>query len=247
MIIYKQLLLALINITNEGLGMTESRKKLLNKPPYIQLAIDIPNLNEITDLFSRITRKKLKYDPLIEIGTPLLKNEGLKTAVPFFKRYFPNNYLIADLKTLDVGRLEVNLGYNSGVNACVVSGLAPIATINQFIQECELLNIDSWIDTLGLSLQNLNKKIKLLNQMPTVLIIHRGIDEELSGTESPWDRIKEVKKLVPSLIASAGGITLDNVLEPKKFGADIFIIGRAIYTSDDPQKALNSFYSSILD
>ena len=57
--------------------------------------------------------------------------------------------------------------------------------------------------------------------------------------------IQKIKSLTPSLVASAGGITLSNIQEPKKFGADIFIIGRAIYQSKNPKEVLEAFYSAI--
>ncbi|MHA2289521.1 MAG: orotidine 5'-phosphate decarboxylase / HUMPS family protein [Promethearchaeota archaeon] len=226
--------------------MNLSKPTILKNPPYIQLAIDIPLISEVRKLFTQlaeITTSQL----LIEIGTPFLKNEGLRSVAPFCREYFPNNYLIADLKTLDVGELEVNLGYQTGVNACVVSGLAPIATINNFISECKHSNIDSWVDTLGIPFNEFKIKLKLFKSFPDVLVIHRGIDEEISGKLFTWEIIREYKRIIPSLIAVAGGITLDNIHEPLKNGSDIIIVGRAIYQAENPSSQLNKFIDSLKD
>ncbi|MHA1976077.1 MAG: orotidine 5'-phosphate decarboxylase / HUMPS family protein [Candidatus Hodarchaeales archaeon] len=224
--------------------MDLSVSSALTTPPYIQLAIDIPLISKVRELFSQIAKISTSQ-LLIEIGTPFLKNEGLRSVVPFCREYFPHNYLIADLKTLDVGKLEVSLGAETGVNACVVSGLAPIATINNFISECRNSKINSWIDTLGIPFDKFKSKIKSLTSFPDVLIIHRGIDEELSGKKYTWEIIKKYRSMIPSLIAVAGGITLDNIHQPLKNGSDIIIVGRAIYQAADPLIQLNKFLASI--
>ena len=218
----------------------------LDKPPYIQLAIDIPNQEQVKRVLESINHS-ISSKLLLEIGTPLLKNEGLLNIVPIFRGFSSNSYIIADLKTLDVGKLEVKIGYQAGVNACVVSGLAPFATIENFINECSLLGIDSWLDTLGTNFDSLEKKIQSLKKFPDVIVIHRGIDEELSGKTSPWEMIQKIKSVTPSLVASAGGITLSNIHEPFEQGADIFIIGRAIYQAKNPNEELNNFYASLGD
>lgn len=220
------------------------QKKLLDDPPYIQLAIDIPYLPIVEDLLSKISKSDF-HELLIEVGTPLMKNEGLVRIVPVIRKYYPDNYIIADFKTLDVGKLEVKIGYEGGANAGVVSGLAPIETITGFISECRTLGIDSWLDTLGLSVREVMNKINQLQEFPNVIIIHRGIDEEISGKKSSWKIIQELKNLVPSLIACAGGIDLSTVHEPLTAAGDILIIGRAIYQADNPLEALSNFYQAL--
>ena len=128
--------------------MNPPKQIRLDKPPYVQLAIDIPNQEQVKRVLESISHS-ISSKLLLEIGTPLLKNEGLLNIVPIFRSFSSNSYIIADLKTLDVGKLEVKICYQAGVNACVVSGLAPFATIENFINECSLLGIDSWLDTLG--------------------------------------------------------------------------------------------------
>ncbi len=226
--------------------MNQFKRRNLNNPPYIQLAIDIPDQQQVKQLFERIS-SAISPQLLLEIGSPLLKNEGLVTTVPMFRRFSSSSYIIADLKTLDVGKLEVNLCHQIGADACVVSGLAPLATIKSFVSECNTLGIDSWLDTLGTDFSVLTEKFHALEAFPDVIVVHRGIDEELSGKSSPWDIIQKIKSITPGLVASAGGINLSNIQEPHKFGADIFIVGRAIYQSKNPRKELEAFYSFIVN
>jgi len=224
--------------------MNQNKRKTLNNPPYIQLAIDIPDQKKVKQVFEQIS-SAISSQLLLEIGTPLLKNEGLINMVPMFRQFSSDSYIIADLKTLDVGKLEVNLCHNIGADACVVSGLAPIATIKSFISECSDLGIDSWLDTLGTDFSDIEEKIRVLEAFPDVIVVHRGIDEELSGISSPWGMIQKIKSITPGLVASAGGINLSNLQEPNKYGADIFIVGRAIYQAKNPGEELEKFYSAI--
>jgi len=224
--------------------MKQVKSRILNNPPYIQLAIDIPDLQQVEQLFEKL-QTVISPQLLLEIGTPLLKNEGLVTTVPMFRRFSSSSYIIADLKTLDVGKLEVNLCHQIGADACVVSGLAPLATIKSFLSECAALGINSWLDTLGTDFSDLKEKLQVLESFPDVIVVHRGIDEELSGISSPWKMIQKIKSIRPSLVAAAGGINLSNIQEPYKHGADIFIVGRAIYQSKNPREALEMFYLKI--
>ncbi len=225
--------------------MSNTLDLYLNNPPYLQLAVDIPNLPVVHILLSKIVNIKSPR-LLLELGTPLIKNEGLRNLVPVFRKYFPDQYLIADLKTLDVGELEVELAQKTGVNACVVSSLAPIPTINNFIKTCDDLGLDAWMDSLGGDFKSLKPKIKSLNQDPDVIIVHRGIDEEIAGTQSSWNTITKFKSFSKALIAIAGGLSLENMSVAKIHGADIFIIGRAIYQSENPQSTINQFLSTIM-
>ena len=41
---------------------------------------------------------------IVEMGTPLVKNQGVLNVVPAFRRRFPEAILLADMKTMDGGR-----------------------------------------------------------------------------------------------------------------------------------------------
>ncbi len=216
---------------------------LLTNPPYLQLAIDLPDLMQVGKLLAKINSNHSRK-LLLEMGTPLIKNEGIKNVVPVIRNRFPEIYLISDLKTLDVGRLEVEFSVKSGVDACVVSGLAPQATIKDFVKACKEFGVDSWVDSLGTNIDNFMNKLKTSGIRPDVVIIHRGIDEELSGVQSPWENIKKLQGYA-HLIAVAGGLTLNNVNQALLNGANILIIGRAIYQAENPQDKINEFLAKI--
>jgi 3-hexulose-6-phosphate synthase len=53
---------------------------------------------------------------ILELGTPLLKYEGVRNVVPIFRQRFPEALLLADMKTMDGGEGEANAVYGGGGN-----------------------------------------------------------------------------------------------------------------------------------
>jgi 3-hexulose-6-phosphate synthase len=53
---------------------------------------------------------------IVEMGTPLLKNQGISNVVPAFRRKFPDAILLADMKTMDGGAFEARAVYSTGGN-----------------------------------------------------------------------------------------------------------------------------------
>jgi 3-hexulose-6-phosphate synthase len=65
---------------------------------------------------------------LVEMGTPLLKNEGVSNVVPAFRRAFPETLLLADMKTMDGGGFEARAVYAAGGNIVDFLALAGVDT-----------------------------------------------------------------------------------------------------------------------
>jgi len=65
---------------------------------------------------------------IVEMGTPLLKNEGVSNIVPAFRRKFPEALLLADMKTMDGGAFEARAVYAGGGNIVDFLALAGVDT-----------------------------------------------------------------------------------------------------------------------
>jgi 3-keto-L-gulonate-6-phosphate decarboxylase len=65
---------------------------------------------------------------IVELGTPLLKYEGVRNVVPIFRQRFPKALLLADMKTMDGGEEEANAVYGGGGNVIDFLALAGEAT-----------------------------------------------------------------------------------------------------------------------
>src|SRR5262245_48789172 len=53
---------------------------------------------------------------IVEMGTPLLKTQGVANVVPAFRKQFPNALLLADMKTMDGGGGEARNVFAGGGN-----------------------------------------------------------------------------------------------------------------------------------
>jgi 3-keto-L-gulonate-6-phosphate decarboxylase len=65
---------------------------------------------------------------IVEMGTPLLKNEGVSNVVPAFRLEFPEALLLADMKTMDGGAFEARAVYAGGGNIVDFLALAGVDT-----------------------------------------------------------------------------------------------------------------------
>ncbi|RLG52661.1 MAG: formaldehyde-activating enzyme [Thermoproteota archaeon] len=204
-------------------------------PPYLQIALDIPSLSRIIEVVKQIP----KSDTIIlEAGTPLIKRYGA-SVIRQLREVAPDVFIVADLKTLDVGKVEVDIAFEETADGVVASGLAPVETLNKFVYEADRLGIYSFIDMLGVSdpLSVLEK----LEKLPSGVIVHRGVDE--AGRDIRWHLVKKIREAYGRklLIAVAGGIVPENVREALRLGADIVIVGRYITQSRDVERAVREF------
>ena len=65
---------------------------------------------------------------IVEMGTPLVKNEGVSNVVPAFRQKFPDALLLADMKTMDGGGGEARGVYARGGNIVDFLALAGVDT-----------------------------------------------------------------------------------------------------------------------
>jgi len=209
--------------------------------PYLQIALDSPDLEAVKKIVSQLPKSDRL---LLEVGTPLLKRYGTKV-IRELRETAQDVFMIADLKTLDVGQVEVDIAFNETADSAVASGLATKSTLDKFIYESKRLSIYSAIDMMNV-VEPL-EVLKSLDTLPDIIILHRGIDEE-SGGKTRWQIIKEIKeefKGKKMLIAVAGGITIETAKEALMKGADILIVGRYITQSKDVEKACRELLSIV--
>lgn len=206
-------------------------------PPYLQVALDIPDLTRTKTILTELP----KSDRIIlEAGTPLIKKYGTKV-IHDLREIAKDIFIIADLKTLDVGQVEVDLAFDETADAVVVSGLASKETLNRFIYEAKRLGIYAFVDMMDV--KSPVETLKSLEQTPDVIVLHRGIDEEHSGL-TRWDLIRQIKDMFAAkktLIAVAGGIDPSTAPKALESGADILIVGRYVTQSRDIERAARDF------
>jgi len=207
------------------------------RPPYLQISLDNPDLEKAKKILTQIPGSDRV---IIEIGTPLIKRFGTR-AINELRQTNKDAFMVADLKTLDVGKVEVDIAYEDTADAVVASGLAPPETLDSFVHEAKRLGIYGIIDMLNV--EDIITKLKSLKEFPDVVILHRGIDQE-TGRSCGLERIKLIRQTFSDkkfLIAVAGGIVPETAKEALELGADIIIVGRYVTQSKDLERAVRDF------
>jgi bifunctional enzyme Fae/Hps len=210
-------------------------------PPYLQIALDIPDLERTKRIITQVPRSDRV---ILEAGTPLIKKYGA-SVIAELRQVAKDIFIVADLKTLDVGQVEVDLAFEETADAVVASGLASKDTLEKFVYEARRLGIYAFVDMMDVP--DPIKVLESLKEMPDVVILHRGIDEERGG-KTRWELIKEIKAKFKDgriLIGVAGGIEPSNVTAALKAGADIMIVGRYITQSKDVEHATKEFLTQV--
>lgn len=220
-------------------------------PPYLQIALDQPEFEHHKKVLQQIPKSDRI---IIEAGTPLVKREGIDV-ISQIRELLPEVFVVADLKTLDVGKLEVDFAFNATADGAVVSGLASNASIDKFLLEAQRIGIYGIIDTM--EVPDPIAKLQSLKETPDVVIIHRAIDTEATKTDpkQSWALIPKIKELYKgkklasgrprTLVAVAGGIQADTAKYALEMGADILIVGRYITSAKDPERAVRNILNVI--
>jgi bifunctional enzyme Fae/Hps len=213
----------------------ESRKNIMKNPPYLEVAFDIPDWRRVEGIIRALPR----HDAVvIEAGTPLIKRYGVEV-VQKIHQIKPDSVVLADLKTLSSGKREARMAGEATADVAAYSGLAPIETQEEFIEECHEMGVLALLDTI-----NLHDPIDVLNQLrvkPAIVELHRAIDLELTGEGYQWGNIPEIKEAIGGLVAVAGGIKVPKVKEALASKADILVVGRAITCAKDVHGAAMAF------
>lgn len=215
--------------------------KLWN-PPYLQVALDLDNEDKMRSIIRDLPKRERI---LIEAGTPLVKKFGVEI-ISKIREERPGAFIIADLKTLDVGRVEVKMAADQTADAVAISGLGTEDSIDKAIHECSKQGIYSILDMMNV--HDIPAKLDKIKLKPNIVLLHRNIDSEtMSGNDaeqqSEWGNIKNIKSKLgeKGLIAVAGGVTPEKVDTAIDNGADIIIAGRYIIGSSDVRRAADDF------
>jgi len=224
---------------------------LSKKQKYLQIALN----NTLEEAKLIIDQLPVYERIIIEVGTPLIKAYGVDAIIQIKswwswkvkisgKKFDP--YVVADLKTMDRGATEVEIAYSGDADAAIALGTAPIETLNIFIEKCRELKIDAMIDMMNIdfSLQVLRE----LKNLPDVVILHRGVDEEEFNPESeiPYHEIHRIKENYDILVSVAGGDTIQEVQRAIFNDADIVIVWKNFYkSSSDISKLAQEFLNEI--
>ena len=158
-----------------------------------------------------------------------------KRQVKVLAEKFPDYTIVADLKTMDVGGLEVKLAANVGADVTTVLAVADDSTIKEAVNAGKEHGILIMADLINHP--NPKERAVELEKMGVDIIgIHVGIDQQNRGL-TPFEMLRLVRPAVSIPISVAGGIKKETIKTAYTLGAQIIIVGSGITKAKDPEAA----------
>ncbi|RLJ00987.1 MAG: bifunctional hexulose-6-phosphate synthase/ribonuclease regulator, partial [Candidatus Aenigmatarchaeota archaeon] len=199
--------------------------------PVLQLALDFVDLRRAVKNAKKALEGGVDW---LEAGTPLIKSEGLES-VRELRRLFPKKTIVADMKIMDAGRIEVEAAAKAGADIVDVLGAASDATIRECVQAARNYGAKVVVDLIAVKDPGARAK-ELEGFGIDYITVHCAIDEQMEGKD-PFEILREVVQTVSVPVGVAGGINSETAPQAIEAGASIVIVGGAISKSVNPKYA----------
>jgi len=197
----------------------------------IQMALDSLDFDQTIALAEQVA----PYVDILEIGTPCIKYNGLEL-VTALKSKFPNNLILVDLKTMDAGEYEATPFFEAGGDITTVLGASDMATMKGVIKAANANNAEAQIDLIGVEDKAAVAKEAASNGAH-IIGVHTGLDAQAAG-QTPFEDLKTIAGLGLNVkVSVAGGINKDTIQSTVQAGADIVVVGAAIYGAPSPAES----------
>ena len=199
--------------------------------PVLQLALDFVDLKRAVRNAQAGVAGGVDW---LEVGTPLIKSEGVQ-AVRELRRLFPHVTIVADMKIMDAGRIEVETAAKAGANIVDVLGAASDATIRECIQAGKNYGAKIVVDLIAVK-DPVPRAKQVEDFGADYITVHCSIDEQMEGKD-PFETLRRVAEAVSVPAGVAGGINSETASRALEAGASVVIVGGAITKAADPTEA----------
>ena len=218
------------------LAIRREEVRVVELMPLLQIALD----NEHLDDALAMAEKVANYVDIMEIGTPLIKGEGIG-AVRAMKKAHPDKLVCADLKTADAGYLEVRMAAVASADIVTVLADAYNETLLGALQAAHEFKVEIMADLIvsRIPMSRLADIIGLRYKETDIhyACVHSGLDRR-AARRAPLTELASVTRLRghPRL-AVAGGIRVSDLTNIMAYPVEIIIVGGGITKAKDPGKA----------
>jgi len=197
----------------------------------LQVALDFIELPRALKVAADAAANGADY---LEAGTPLIKAEGLD-AVRKLREMFPDRAIVADMKTMDAGKIETEAAAKAGANVVTVSGTAAEATIRECVDTARQYGLEVAVDLLCVG-DAAALAARCAELGVAWLDVHCPIDAQMHGAD-PLEELRRLRGATTLTLAVAGGLNSDSAARAAAAGADVVIVGGAITKAADPGRA----------
>ena len=204
----------------------------------LQVAMDVLTTADALALAAKVA----EHVDIIELGTPLIKAEGLR-AVTSIKEAHPDKIVFADLKTMDAGELEADIAFTAGADLVTVLGTAGDSTIAGAIKAATAHGKGVVVDLIGVA-----DKVARAREVTALgaefVEMHAGLDEQ---AEEGFTFQTLLTDGADSGVAFsvAGGVSVSTIEAVQRSGASVAVAGGAIYGAADPAAAAAALRAAI--
>lgn len=193
--------------------------------PILQVALDLVEMKRAIEIAEEAINGGADW---IEAGTPLIKSEGMNS-VRELKKRFRDRKIVADMKTIDTGAVEVEMAAKSGADIVIILALSNDATIAEAIRASRKYGCQIMADLI-----NHPRPVERAKELESIGVdyvnVHVGVDQQMIGID-PIEVLKEVVQNVSIPVATAGGLDADRASVCVSLGARIVIVGSNIVKS----------------
>lgn len=204
----------------------------------LQVAVDLLTTADALAL----TNKVAPYVDIIELGTPLIKSEGLR-AISAIKAAHPDKEVFADLKTADAGFLEADIAFAAGADIVTVLGSAGDATVKGAVEAGHKHGKKVVADLIGVT-DRVERARELSKLGVSFVELHAGLDEQAQPGYSIQNLLDD-GKIAGVAFSIAGGVKFDTIVAVRDAGAEVAVAGGAIYSAEDPASAAEALKNAL--
>ena len=178
----------------------------------------------------------------IEAGTPLIKSEGMDS-VREMKKALPGTKIVADMKTVDTGAMEVEMAAKAGADIVALLAASDNSTIEDALRAARKYGVQIMMDLLTVP-DPVGRSRELEELGVDYICVHVGIDQQMTGKDT-IDFLKQIVKEVKTPVAAAGGMDAASAADAVASGAAIVIVGGSIVRSANVTESARKIRDSI--
>jgi len=205
----------------------------------LQLAMDVLTTADALALAGKVA----PYVDIIELGTPLIKAEGLR-AVTAIKEAHPDKIVFADLKTMDTGELEAGIAFSAGADLVTVLGTAGDSTIIGAVKAAKEHGKGIVVDLIGVA--DKETRAREVTAFGVEFVeMHAGLDEQAEEGFT-FQTLLTAGAGSGVAFSVAGGVNASTIASVQQSGASVAVAGGAIYGASDPAAAAAELRAAIV-
>lgn len=193
----------------------------------LQLALDTAGMEQALRILDEV---RGRID-IVEVGTPWIIRDGLRSVSELKKRY-PDLLILADLKIMDAGQYEAASGFDAGADIVTVMGVAHDETIAGAVRAARERGGRVMVDLLAAA--DPAKRARRMEELGADYVcVHTAFD--MQASHDPLEELALVSKAVGAIgVGVAGGVKLTTLPAIVEYRPAIVIVGGALTNLELP-------------